>query len=438
MDVIVRFIITLAVLFVLTRWLTRKFDPAFGDRPLIVALGLHVAMALLYGYIFWHFYGGDDTWMLNQESIEARDLIIHQPGIFWRELNPFWMVGEYGRARGLTLFRQQVEESLITLPLALFNGFSRGHYYTNVLAFVGMSFWGSFWFFQLLRRLWPSGTGWSFWVVFGYLPTVFWLSGLRKDPLIFMAFALCLWQAWKWWRLRRAAAGGWMLVALGFLFFLRPLMAVVLAPALVALAWLRWRVAGRQTIAAGRSPSPARVLLVVYGLSLLAFLATAALPGKANLLEAVVSRQQEYRALDGKTRIALDTLEATPASFLRGFPQALSNVWLHPSPSEVRGALPALMLAQNIFIICMVALALWRWKRLRAVLTAGPFPRIFCWFALFVCLSIGYTVPFPGAIIRYRVIPELCLLVLAGWAGMAGLSSHYNFFNVYKNDEEIA
>ena len=49
-----------------------------------------IFMGCLYGYLFLHFYKGDDTWKYFNESREATDLLLKHPGKFFREFWPFW------------------------------------------------------------------------------------------------------------------------------------------------------------------------------------------------------------------------------------------------------------------------------------------------------------------------------------------------------------
>ena len=171
------------------------------------------------------------------------------------------------------------------------------------------------------------------------------------------------------------------------------------------------------------------ITLVSLGL----FFASALLPAPLNLPKAVAGVQQEFFNLKGNTRIDLPVLTAAPVSYIRNLPAALDNILLRPYPWEAKGLLQYVMVAQNIFIICMLIMLVLRRFPGRTELVPHALLWTLLFFSISFYLSIGYTVPFPGATIRYRVIPETILVYLLT-LGIAGRSvTHYKYFNVYKN-----
>lgn len=421
MDIYLRFAVGLIALFLLTRWLSRKLDPAFGYLPLTIALLIKLLTGIAYGYIYLHYYGGDDTWVLNREGLIEQQILLQQPELFLEDLNIVRLIRENGWPDGLATFRQKFELALITKPFALFNFFSKGNYYINLLAFTAMSFFGQFFFFQVLRKTWPDSSNLFFWIVFGFAPVVFWLSGIRGDGWNFFFFGGCLWTFNNWLQSGRRKQLFLFLLCWSGLLMTRLPFALILLPSLMA-----WWLVKRRGFAV------ANTFAIANGIAVLLFFATPALGNKLNMPAAMVEKQADYFKLPGKTRIALDSLQAHPLSFIRIAPQAMANVWLHPSPAEASGILQWAMLIQNIFIICLFLTALLLKIPGERQLKANPLAYLLLFFSLAACLSMGYTVPFPGALIRYRAIPELCLLVLSGLMAEAGRLSYYKIFNVYK------
>jgi hypothetical protein len=125
-----------------------------------------------------------------------------------------------------------------------------------------------------------------------------------------------------------------------------------------------------------------------------------------------VDRQQSFFKLHG-TRFPLDSLQPTATSFARVLPQALSHTFVRPTLWEAKGALQ-LMTAVEI-IVCWLLILLAIIKRDIHVKQTLQKPLIlFCLaISLTLYIFIGYVIPFPGAIVRYKAIPELLLLTVA-------------------------
>ena len=45
-------------------------------------------MGCLYGWVFYHYYGGDDTWNFFDESKEQTDMLLTHPAQFFQEFLP--------------------------------------------------------------------------------------------------------------------------------------------------------------------------------------------------------------------------------------------------------------------------------------------------------------------------------------------------------------
>lgn len=421
MFIYLQFLLAFILLVVLTRWLTRKTDPSFNTLRVTLALGAKVLMGCLYGYIFLEFYQGDDTWMFNAESMVEMQKLVDRPLDFFEDLNIFRLVTEYGWEQGLREFRNKLEQAMILKPLAFFNLYSGGNYYLNIIAFSGISFWGHYWLYQLIKQNRPESSNWLYPVVFLYPPMLFWLSGIRPDGILFFFFSLLLFQFDAWLRTQKKSRLLLGAVAISGMLVIRSSFAMIIIPGLVA-----WWLVHQKNMPVRRT------FALAYGLFMVVFFASGLVGGALDLPQAVVNKQQEFFALDGKTRLPLDTLTTHPVSFWQVFPQATANTTLRPYPWEAKGALQYLAIAQNYFLICLFLLVVIRRYPGRSMVVGRPIFAVFFTFCVIAYLSIGYTVPFPGAIIRYKVIPETCLLILFLFAAGGKELSNYKYFNVYK------
>lgn len=421
MEIYFRYLAAFIFVAILTRWLTRKADPLYGWKFILPALVVKIAMGSAYGYIFLHQYGGDDTWMINAEGQLELQKLFNRPGSFFEDVDLSRLVRENGWKDGLHLFREKLELAILIKPLALFNIWSKGNYYTNVVFFSGISFWGGYWLFRLVTKLRPGLWTLAYLVIFLYPPSVFWLSGIRGDGLLFFFFGLTLWEYHKWLSSQNFKhAAGWM-AALGGMLVVRSAFGALMVPAL--LAWWLCR-AKHQPVK--------KAFYTVYIVSTALFFCSALLPDALNGPKQVVNRQAQFFALNGNTRIPLDTLTTSPISFIRVLPQSLGNCTLRPFPWDAHGLLQFAIVIQNIFLICLLLLCIGGRFPGRKLLSGEPLFLLLLLFSLSAYLSIGYTIPFPGPLVRYRAIPETCLLVLFGAAALGNRLSNYNFFNVYK------
>lgn len=377
----------------------RVRNKSLGLTPLEITLafGAKVLMGCLYGYVFLKFYGGDDTWLLHAGSLGEYDKLMKQPAQFFAD---FDLTASFRRnegfAAGWYYLLSDLEFWTITKPLAIFNLYSRGNYYVNVIFFNLLTFWGQYFVFKLFTARFPARRTLIFVLVF-FLPSAcFWLSGIRPDAWIMVSIGTALYYFHAWLQSRRAKHLLPVLAGLAGLTVFRSPVLLVLLPGL--LAWFLAERSGRRPLA---------VFALVYGGGIIGVLATGYLWPQANMLTYIVHRQQEFFQLKGNTVFALHALEPTPGSFLRTLPQAFANTFLRPFVWEAQGALQWMAAAQTVLIIILLVLAG----------VAGRSPRwsgsgliwLCVFFGLGMYLFIGYTVPFPGAIVRYKVIPELLL-----------------------------
>jgi hypothetical protein len=184
----------------------------------------------------------------------------------------------------------------------------------------------------------------------------------------------------------------------GLVIFRSPVL-LVLLPGLAA--WFiaeRWR----------KKPLP--VFAIIYGAGILLLFASVYVSPDTNMLTYIVHRQQEFFQLKGNTVFKLNALEPAAGSFINTLPQAFGNTFLRPFPWEARGALQWMAALETLLIFLLMAAAIFMGSNRGWM---GSPPVWLCiFFGLGMYLFIGYTVPFPGAIVRYKAIPEL-LFVLA-------------------------
>jgi hypothetical protein len=391
-------IYTIVFIYLLHRLIRNKGLLAFSELSL--AFLFKVGLGCLYGYIYQRYYNGDDTWNYHYYSLQDLHKLKHDTLHYFTELLPAesfaWAGGSF--FHGFSAYLHTLENDSIIKILSIANIFSGSNYYINVVFFNFILFWGPYWLFSLLVKGFPDKRKPLLWLIFFFPPLVFWLSGIRSDGLVlfFLALLLVHFRRWLYEHKQWSVLYG-MIGVLGILIF-RSQVLLLLLPAL--LAWF---------ISVKGNRKPVAAFLWVYGIGGLLFFASAWVSPSKNLPGVIVERQQSFFKLHG-TRFSLDSLQPTVTSFARVLPQALSNTFIRPTIWEAKGALQIMTAAEIIFFWLLVPLAIIKRDIHAKQSLHTPFI-LFCMVVgLTLYIFIGYVIPFPGAIVRYKAIPELLLL----------------------------
>ena len=129
-------------------------------------------------------------------------------------------------------------------------------------------------------------------------------------------------------------------------------------------------------------------------------------PGK------IKERQQEFFRLKGGSQVKLDSLDERPLSYVKILPQALNHVFLRPYPGEQSSLLYRFSALETWFCMIIFLLALVFPSRSASQVLVQPIVLTIIFYGLTNYLLIGYTIPFLGAIVRYRIIFETLFLAM--------------------------
>lgn len=368
----------------------------------MLAYGTKIIFGCLYGYIFLHFYQGDDTWALHARSITEKQMLLDDPYHFFLEFTPGTAIKNGNSIIDIAgLYLNDLEYCLQAKTLGIINLISQDNYFVNVVFWNFFIFWGHYWLFKLLVKEFPAKRKFYFILIFLFPPALFWLSGIRSDGLIFFSCSLLLLYFHHWLSTHRfSSLVLWIAGFFGILIF-RAALGALLVPAL-----LSWWLANRFT------QKPLRWFIWVYFLAAFIFFVSTIFPSYS-LPDIVVKRQQEFMQLKG-TAFSLDTLQPTVKSFAAVFHQAAINTFIRPFAWEAKGVLQWMAALDILIFWGMLVFVFLRpepdWKRI----IAHPLILLFFFWAASLYLFIGYSIPFPGAIVRYKIIGEIYLLAALG------------------------
>jgi hypothetical protein len=375
------------------------------NKPLLLAgFAVKVLLGLVYGYIFLHFYNGDDTWKHFRASLAETELLLNNPVLFFTNVFTPANALETGKNTFDVFYTylNDLQYVLLVKSMAVINLVTNGNYYLNLGFFNAIVFFGHYWLYEIFSYAFPQKRKLYLIIIFFFLPSVFWLSGIRVDGLLFFFLSMFL---RGFTRNKRS----WLMMLIGFagVLICRTQIAVLLSMTSIGY-YLHMRF--------GRAlPAYTSVYLVAL---LIFFLPVTHFSG------IIAEKQNEFSNLKG-TKFKLDKLEGTPVSYLKVLPQAAGNTFFRPAPWEAKGPLQ-LMASAEVVVFWLIFIASVKYRhRFWQLRMSQPVLTMLLFLGITTYIFMGYMVPFPGAIVRYKAIPELILLCwmvsLTSW----GEQKHY-------------
>ena len=370
---------------------------------LVIIFLLKVIAGIFYGWM-GQYYGGlaqmVDTWNYHHHGFLEYQLLESDPKEYLTNLfyDPYNNEGNNSFFSSRNSYWNDLKSNVFVKILSIFDIFSFGHYYVNVIFYAFISLFGSIAFYRVMADVFPDRKGIVLLSIF--VPSfLYWGSGIHKEGLIFTGIALIIFHIYyvskeKKLGIKRFAG---ILFGLFILFLLRNFLLVIIFPAV--LAWML----------ANRRPKHGLVIFAAtYLFFTIAFFTLRYLYPGFDFPQAVVNKQEAFMQLKGNSSIPTNRVEPNVLSFVKNIPQAISMSALRPYPSDVRHLLSLAAMVETELILLLFVLFLFV-RRKNAPTSDNV---IYCciFFSLSLLLTIGFTVNNLGAIVRYRSI-ALPLLV---------------------------
>jgi len=384
----------------LTAW-AKKTQISISSGTIAAIYAYKVMFGCLYGYIFLKFYRGDDTWMYHRESLTEYQKLIHHPVNFLKDFLPYSAFSaSHNFWEGIQFYIQDLEYWIMIKLLALFNIFSRGNYYIEVVFFDFVTATGLLLLYKLLVGVFDRKKIMLIAILF-FLPlTTFWLSGIRAEGLLLLFITTILYYTDKWFNgQKKIVYLIYIMLGLAGCFIFRTQLLIVFVPAFFCMT-ISWR----------NTTKSIYYFSGIYFMCIAVFFMGIFISPEKNLSMTVIKRQQEFFKLRG-TSFKLDSLQPSVASFIKIAPQAFSNTFLRPFIWEAKGFLQLLTAIDIIFFWALLLISFFFHERVWRKIFQSPLLLLFIFFGVSQIIFIGYIVPFPGAIVRYKSIPELFLFI---------------------------
>jgi hypothetical protein len=397
------------ILFVWLVTRTRFFNRSgLSQSQLIIIFLLKVMAGIFYGWIGIYYSTMaqmSDTWNFHNLSIPEYKLLLHDPLEFFNSIfyNPYEGGFEKFFNASNSYWNDLKGNAFIKL-LSIFNLFSFGNYYVNVIFFSFISLFGPIAIYRIMSSVFNSGKLPLLIGCFLVPSFLYWGSGLHKEGMIVVGISLVIYHTYFGLQQKRFGIGRIAAILLGLFLLLifRNFVLVVILPALLALVVASY--------------FPKRGLLIfssLYIIFIILFFTVRYIDPQIDFPKAVVTKQQEFLKLqEANSTIPIRELEPTALSFLQNTPQAFSLAVLRPYPSDVRHIL-SLAAAVEVCILLLIFIAFLFFRRQEP---GSPVFVYFCvFFSISLLLAIGLSNNNLGAIVRYRsiILPLLVTPMLA-------------------------
>lgn len=347
-----------------------------------------------------------DTWSFHLGSLEEYRLLFIDPGEFFTNLfrDPYESSGVATFFGSDNSYWNDLKGNLFIKVLSVFNVFSTGNYYINVIFYSFVTLFGPLAMYRVMSDVFPSGKLPVLLATFLVPSFIYWTSGLHKEGLIFTGISLIIYAVYfgtkeKKWGIKRIAS---LVTGLMLLLALRNFIFVIIIGAVIA--WLL----------ANRKPQHGLAIFTgTYLVFIIIFFTARNIDPRLDFPQAVVDKQKAFLQLSpGNSTIPTTELSPTAGSFLKNIPQAVNLSMLRPFPSDVNHILSlAAAIEIDILLFLFIAFLLWRKRESRPNNLV-----LFCvFFSLSLLLAIGFTANNLGAIVRYRsvIIPLLIIPIVA-------------------------
>lgn len=381
-----------------------KFFATSGlSKRILLSLFLMRILALIIGcYVNVYILPVSDSVVFHHMGMEEFNLLFQNPHEYFVNIFQIGYPQGYGRLLDDShSFWNNLRTNLLAKMLSVFDLFSLKSFLINTLFYNFLIFLGCMAFYKVFIKIFPKSFYQLIICIFLLPSALFFSAMIHRDGLILLSLSMIIYHLFfilnehqfSWKRIFIIT------LFLSLIFLLRNFVFITLIPPLIA-----W-------ILSKRFPKHAFICFVsVYVFMAILFFSSGFISSKTNLPQYVSSRQQSFITLGeaGSSTININPLYPNFKSFLINAPQALNHSLMRPYISKM-GSLKYLPFALEVFIIEILFVIFLFFKKRN--ITIDPLIYFGIFFSLTMLLITGYTVPIIGAIVRYRSIYLIFLLI---------------------------
>jgi hypothetical protein len=364
----------------------------FIVRILVMIAGCYVNLYILpvSDTVAFHNMGTDDFNLLLRNGREYFSQIFHNPYVhgysrLFDDYHSFW---------------NNLRTILIVKMVSIFDFFSFKDFWINSLFFNFIVFFGCAALYKVFVRVFPQSGIPLILCIFLFPSALFFSAMIHRDGLIFLAISMVVYHLYFFKKggniFKRIVIISLFLL---LIFCLRNYVFLLLIPALMA--WML----------AEKFPKKSLMIFVAtYFLGLLFFFLSGLISPKIDFPGYVAKRQESFIQIgkQGNSTIKVDTLKPTFGSFIKNAPQAFDLAFLRPYLSKINETAFAPFALEILLIQILLVLLIFFHKKTPEI---QPIIDFNLFFSISALLIGGYVVPIIGAIVRYRSIYFIFLLI---------------------------
>ncbi|MBC7888547.1 MAG: hypothetical protein H7Z13_11760 [Ferruginibacter sp.] len=298
--------------------------------------------------------------------------------------------------------------------IAILNLITQGNFYFNTIIFCSIVFFGHIAFYRIYSEIYKGCKLTILFASFCLPSLLMYTSCVHKDGIIFLSIGLVSYIFHRFLSSPRSLNikyALFFLLGMTTIFLFRNYVIIAILPAMLTAMLckvLRYK--------------KRFVFLISYSIFFLLFFLSGFSKSFLNLPAAVVQRRADFAALAGaNTDIPMNSLYPTLQSFIFNLPQAINHSLFRPYLWEF-SQLPVLLTALELLMYQLILLTFIFFRKKQPIVI-NDF-NIFGFAFLFnMMLIIGYTIPNIGAIVRYRsifwiylIVPALCNIDWRKWS----------------------
>ena len=284
---------------------------------------------------------------------------------------------------------------------ALVLHFSRGYYDVHTAFWCFMAMIGLTALLKLLVGYFPRKRVAMFFSVFLLPTTLFWGSGVLKEPLLLMGAGLFLLGFFRFlFDESKVRHVGYILLGLLFLIVTKGYILYLMLPAITGLLLVKL-FRGRRFWLWFAIPHLAAVLFILIG---------PLIGGKADIAHEIAWKQRAFyneATLSGAGSVIDIPKIESAADIILNAPNALVNTYFRPWIAEGDNILYLPAALENLFLVICLVVMLWNFRRPYGL--GIPIIAFGISFVLVLGTVIGGVVPVLGALVRYKM-PALIFL----------------------------
>lgn len=365
----------------------------------LTCLLLHIAAAILYGYVHEVWYGQADTFKLFESGLALHAIVWESPADFIRLL----LLHGGGNMPTIAAdpesfaFWQHSSSFTVVKLHALMAFLSGGYYYTHAVLMGWLSYAGvAYLYNRWLQKLPESNPMYVLPALMLFPSVLLYGAGLHKEAMVMLALVCIMAPLLPDGRIDTWRKAGSLLVGIWLLWMVKEFYLWSFVPGGLALAAIQlW------------DRKPWIWFATSIGLIAACTLLFHTLVPSLDPVRIMAERQEEFMALKGNTNVAQRQVENISTLLLAGL-QGLINVWLRPWPGEWNSWRLALYGLENYLLLglwCGILI-----KHIRHWIQQ-PIVLLLLSTTLFSALITGIVVPNLGAIARYKAPMELLMLL---------------------------